>query len=215
MSDRPVIRLFRFRPARVEFDRVLRTIMVPDLRRIDGLIDVHVGRHGPEQPEQLGDRVVATIWTDRTAMNAGMGPSLAESTFHPDRLSDTTDQQLEAHELDLLLRFPEAPPSTLLRLFRGQVKPGELAAYIDEARAGTLADVKAERGPGRSLPGGRPAGPLPHAVAVAGLGGDRAGFRRRRAPADGDQGLGPDRRHGHRPLRGRDGRDLSGRATHM
>jgi heme-degrading monooxygenase HmoA len=144
VSDRPVIRLFRFRPARVEFDKTLRTIMVPDLRRMEGLIDVHVGRHGSEQ---LGDRVVATIWTDRAAMNAGMGPSLAESTFHTDRLSETTDRQFEAHELDLMLRFPGGPPSTLLRLFRGQVKPGELEAYIEEARAGTLADVEAERGP--------------------------------------------------------------------
>ena len=144
MSDRPVIRLFRFRPALVEFDKTLRTIMVPDLRQMDGLIDVHVGRHGSEQ---LGDRVVATIWTDRAAMNAGIGPSLAESTFHPDRLSDTTDHQFEVHELDLMLRFPRGRPSTLLRLFRGQVKPGELAVYIDEARAGTLADVEAEQGP--------------------------------------------------------------------
>ncbi len=144
MSDRPVIRLFRFRPARVEFDKTLRTIMVPDLRRMESLIDVHVGRHGAEQ---LGDRIVATIWTDRSSMNAAIGPSLADSTFHPDRLSDTTDQQLEVRELDLLLRFPGGPPSTLLRLFRGQVKPGELAAYIEEARAGTLADVEAQRGP--------------------------------------------------------------------
>lgn len=144
MSDRPVIRLFRFRPARVEFDQTLRTIMVPDLRRIDGLIDVHVGRHGPEQ---LGGRVVATIWTDRAAMEAGMGRSLAESTFHPDRLSETVDHEFETHELDVMLRFSGGRPSTLLRLFRGQVKPGELAAYIEEARAGTMADVEAERGP--------------------------------------------------------------------
>ena len=66
-------------------------------------------RRAPRIAEQLGDRVVATIWTDRAAMNAGMGPSLAESTFHPDRLSDTTDQQFEAHELDLMLRFPGGP----------------------------------------------------------------------------------------------------------
>lgn len=144
MSDRPVIRLFRFRPARVEFDQTLRTIMVPDLRRIDGLIDVHVGRHGPEQ---LDGRVVATIWTDRAAMEAGMGRSLAESTFHPDRLSETVDHEFETHELDVMLRFSGGRPSTLLRLFRGQVKPGELAAYIEEARAGTMADVEAERGP--------------------------------------------------------------------
>jgi heme-degrading monooxygenase HmoA len=144
LNDRPVIRLFRFRPARVEFDQVLRTVMLPDLRRIDGLLDVHVGRHGPDQ---LGDRIVATVWTDRGAMVAGIGPSLAESTFHTERMSDTTEHHFEVLELDVSLRFDGGAPSTLLRLFHGRVKPGELEAYIAEARAGTLADAESGRGP--------------------------------------------------------------------
>ena len=75
MDDRAVIRLSCFRSARAEFDQVLRTVMLTDLRRMDGLLDVHVGRRGPDQ---LGDRIVASIWTDRNAMVAGMGPSLDE-----------------------------------------------------------------------------------------------------------------------------------------
>jgi hypothetical protein len=80
-------------------------------------------------------------------MVSGVGPSLAESTFHPDRLPDTTDQSLEAYELDVMLRFDQVPPPTLLRLFRGTVRSGELEAYVAEARAGTLADAAAGRGP--------------------------------------------------------------------
>jgi heme-degrading monooxygenase HmoA len=144
VDDRPVIRLFRFRPARVEFDQTLRTLMLPELRRIDGLVDIHVGRHGPEQ---LGDRIVASVWADRDAMVAGVGPTLAESSFHPEWLSDTTDQTLEIHPLDIVLRFDPGRPASLLRLFRGVVKPGELEAYIAEARAGTMADAETGRGP--------------------------------------------------------------------
>jgi hypothetical protein len=38
-------------------------------------------------------------------------------------------------------------PATVLRVFRGELLPGELDAYVDDARAGTLADVAAEHGP--------------------------------------------------------------------
>jgi hypothetical protein len=144
LSDRAVIRLFRFRAARAEFDHTLRTVMLPDLRRIDGLVDVHVGRRGPDQ---LGARIVASVWRDRAAMVDGVGPSLADSTFHRERLSDTTEQVLDVHDLALMLRFDAARPPTLLRLFQGTVRAGELDAYIAEARAGTLADAEAGGGP--------------------------------------------------------------------
>ena len=144
MDDRAVIRLFCFRSARAEFDHVLRTVMLPDLRRMDGLLDVHVGRRGPDH---LGDRIVASIWTDRNAMVAGMGPSLDESTFHPDRLSDTEDRTLEVYPLDIALCFDEVRPPSLLRLFRGVVKPGELEPYVAEVRAGAMADAEAGSGP--------------------------------------------------------------------
>lgn len=118
--------------------------MLPDLRQLPGLIDVHVGRHGSSE---LGDRVVASVWQDRDAMVRVMGESLSTSTFHPEHMSETTDQVLEVHELAFAIRF--APPSaaTVLRLFRGSVRPGELGPYIEESRAGTIADTEAGRGP--------------------------------------------------------------------
>ena len=139
-----VLRLFRFRPAHSQFDELLRTEMIPDLRRLPGLVDVHVGRRGDEQG---GDRVVASIWTDRDAMVAAVGATLGASTFHPDRLGDTTDRTLEVFDLDVALTFDPPEPPTLLRVFRGVVRRGELDAYVAEARAGTEADAAAGRGP--------------------------------------------------------------------
>ncbi len=144
LPDGTVLRLFRFRPAHGEFDRTLRTEMLPDLRKLPGLVDVHVGRHGSSE---LGDRIVASVWRDRDAMVRAMGESLSTSTFHPEHMSETTDQVLEVHELAFGIRF--APPSaaTILRVFRGSVRPGELEPYIEESRAGTIADTEAGRGP--------------------------------------------------------------------
>jgi len=144
LPDGAVLRLFRFRPAHGEFDRILRTEMLPDLRKFPGLIDVHVGRHGSSE---LGDRIVASVWRDRDAMVRAMGESLPTSTFHPEHMSETTDQVLEVHALAFAIRF--APPSaaTILRVFRGSVRPGELEPYIEESRAGTIADTAAGRGP--------------------------------------------------------------------
>ena len=120
LPDGAVLRLFRFRPAHGEFDRTLRTEMLPDLRKLPGLIDVHVGRHGSSE---LGDRIVASIWQDRDSMVRAIGGSLSTSTFHPEHMSETTDQVLEVHELAFAFRF--APPSaaTVLRLFRGASGP--------------------------------------------------------------------------------------------
>ena len=144
MTDEAVIRLFRFRPAHAEFDGILRTEMLPDMRRLPGLLDVHVGRHGPED---LGDRIVASVWTDQASMVAGVGSSLASPVFHAHRLPETTDRDLEVLPLDVLLRFDLPRPPTVLRVFRGGVRPGELRPYVADARAGTLADAEAGIGP--------------------------------------------------------------------
>ncbi len=139
-----VLRLFRFRSVHPAFDEFLRTEMIPDLRRLPGLVDVHVGRRSDDQG---GDRLVASIWTDREAMTAAVGATIDESTFHPERLSDTTDRTLQVLDLDIGLTFTPPEPPRLLRVFRGVVRSGELDAYIVGARAGTEADAAAGRGP--------------------------------------------------------------------
>ena len=127
-------------------------------------------------------------------MIAGLGASLATSTFHPERLPETTDRVLEVHDLAIALRFDLREATRVLRVFRGGVRPGELDTYIEEARAGTLADTAGRPWAVRPLPGAAPARPVRDRVAVAGLGRHRGRDRRRRAPADHDQGPAPDRR---------------------
>jgi heme-degrading monooxygenase HmoA len=139
-----ILRVFRFRSQGVDFDGFLRSQMIPDLRAMTGLVDVHAGRRDRDQGD---DRIVATVWEDRDAMIVAVGETVETSPFHPERLGDTTERQLDVLEIRIDLPFATDQPPALLRMFRGEVKPGELESYIAEARAGTLADAEAGRGP--------------------------------------------------------------------
>lgn len=149
MTDHEVLRLFRFRPVHKGFDAVLRDELVPDLVAFPDLVDAYVGRQGPDE---MGERLVASVWESRSAMTAAIGESFDPPTFHAEHLDATTDRVLEIHELHLALRFEGAPaglqPATgILRVVRGQVRPGELAMYRDAVRLGTIADAEAGHGP--------------------------------------------------------------------
>jgi heme-degrading monooxygenase HmoA len=139
-----VIRLFRFQPVRMAFDTILRREMVPALLDMPGLLELYAGRQGPAE---LGPRLVATLWADGEAMSAGVGDSLERSAFFPEYLDETQDRTLEILPLSFGYRFAGAGRSAILRLVSGSVKPGELDRYVDQARAGTLADAAAGRGP--------------------------------------------------------------------
>ena len=138
-----VLRVVRFRSQGAESDGYLRSVMIPYLRGLPGLLDIHVGRRDQVEGD---DRIVATVWTDRVAMIDALGESGHSASF-PERQGVVTAETVEALDLRIELPFAAPQPSALLRLFRGEVRPGELDAYIEETRAGTLADVAADRGP--------------------------------------------------------------------
>jgi hypothetical protein len=144
LAETPVIRLFRFRPVRAAFDAILRDVMIPDLRALPGLLDQHVGRRGPDE---LGPRVVASIWSSREAMAEALGEDFDPPRFHPEYLEETVDRELEVLPLAVDLRFEAQGPARIMRTLRGRVRRGERDAYVEEARIGTLADVDARRGP--------------------------------------------------------------------
>lgn len=149
MTGPQVLRLFRFQPVRKGFDAVLRDVLVPDLLAFPDLVDAYVGRHGPDE---MGERLIASVWESRSTMAAAVGETFDPPIFHPEHLAATTDRVLEIHELDVTLRFEDAPadrqPATgIMRLAHGQVRPGELANYRDDVRGGTLSDVEAGYGP--------------------------------------------------------------------
>lgn len=143
-ADNTTIRIFRCRPLRVEFDAVLREEMIPDLVRQPGVVGVHVGRHGPDA---IGERLVASVWESHEAMIDAMGPDIEKSRFHPEHLSDTTDRSVLVHRLAVAVRTDRADPERVIRVVRGRVRPGELDAYVEDARAGTLQDAASQQGP--------------------------------------------------------------------
>lgn len=137
----PVIRVFSFRAARRGFDDTLRTVFVPDLMSRAGIVDCYVGRQGPDDE---GPRIVATVWTSRGAMVDAIGEELG--VFHPEHLDATTDQVLDILELRVDWH-PAGEPPRILRVLRGDVRPGELEPYIDDVRHGVELDAQAEHGP--------------------------------------------------------------------
>ena len=144
MAEPPVLRLFSFRPVQAAFDAVLREVMVPDLRLIPELLELYMGRRGPDE---LGPRLIASVWSSRAAMVMAVGEDFDPPIFHPEYLDATADRVLEINPLAVSLRFERAAPPRIMRALRGRIRPGERPAYIEEARAGTLADVEAGRGP--------------------------------------------------------------------
>jgi heme-degrading monooxygenase HmoA len=144
MIDQPVLRLFRCRPLRTAFDGILREEMIPELRCRPGVIDVQVGRKGPDE---LGERLVSSVWESREAMVASMGDGLESPHFHPEYLAETTDRSLESLPVATVLRFGGDQEPGIVRLARGEVRPGELPAYVEEARAGALGDIAGGAGP--------------------------------------------------------------------
>ncbi|MFL5777477.1 MAG: hypothetical protein ACJ761_00910 [Chloroflexota bacterium] len=144
MPGSSVIRLFRFRPVSREFDSIIRDVLVPDLRRLPGVIDVYTGRQGPDE---LGPRLIASVWESRRAMAAAVGETFRQPKFHPELLNESSDRELEFLPLAFGLRFQRDEAAAILRLGRGQVRPLELDSYVADAREGTLADSRRGRGP--------------------------------------------------------------------
>lgn len=139
-----VIRIFRFRLAEPHFDTELRRVLLPDLATTAGVLDVYGGRRDRPNPDE---RIVASVWSDRDAMVAALAESVEASPFHPELLDLSTDRELTICDLEFGDRDETTGAPAVLRLVEGTVRPGELAAYVEEARLGTIADREAGRGP--------------------------------------------------------------------
>ena len=118
MAEGSVLRLLAFAP---EADG---GVIDAELRRAAATLAerpataVHVARRHGNTPE----RFVVSVW-----------PSVAT--------------RVEVLPLAVDLAFGDSADALVLRVYRGRIRPGELEAYIDDARAGTLADDAAGRGP--------------------------------------------------------------------
>lgn len=143
-AERPVLRLFRFRPVHAAFDRTLRDVMLPDLATLRGIRAIHVGRQGPDE---TGERIVASTWDSRAAMAAAVGETFDRPTFHPEHFGDTTDKRLDVVALRLVVEPRGPAEERVIRLVFGRTKPGARDEYVAEVERGTRLDVASGTGP--------------------------------------------------------------------
>ncbi|HEY0444764.1 MAG TPA: hypothetical protein VGC90_11135 [Candidatus Limnocylindrales bacterium] len=145
MPDDRILRLFGFRPlgSGAELDAALRDEVLPDFTTLAGILDAYVARSSADDD---GERVIASIWESRDEMAAELGDSSVLGRFHPERLEDLTSSRLDILPVAVAARFEREAAPAILRVFRGEVRAGELDAYVAEARGGTLADGETNPG---------------------------------------------------------------------
>jgi heme-degrading monooxygenase HmoA len=140
-----VLRLFGFRPLGfgADYDARLRRTLLPAFLRLPGLRDAYVGRRGPEDS---GERVIVSIWESADTMTAALG-AVGEAPRGIEAAEEVGPSKVEFVLLAVDLPFDRPDPAQVLRVFRGQVRDGELDQYVEEARNGTLADAAGPHGP--------------------------------------------------------------------
>jgi hypothetical protein len=122
-------------------DQFVRESIVPALRALPTVRHVYAGRAGPDDN---GERIVVSVWESEDEGPAAGDLSDILEWERSDAIARVT---VEVFPLILSLPFELRDEARILRVFRGQARPGELDLYIAESRDGTYDDVAAEHGP--------------------------------------------------------------------
>jgi hypothetical protein len=144
-TDGPVMRVTMFRPADMwhELDRRLRELL-PVFAGQSGLLEAWVGRGGTGSSDE---RLVVSIWASARAQETALTvPDFLELESRTD--SAIVDRRTEVFAVQIRERFTRERPMQILRIFRGQTRPGEMDAYLAEARQGVVVDGRRPQGPG-------------------------------------------------------------------
>jgi hypothetical protein len=136
------LRIVTFQPGGLEapLDVVLREAIVPRLLERDEIVDAWIGRHGSPSDRT---RVVASTWSEESS-----GPAADLAALHDPGLAEHPPAIDSVEQLGLAVnaRFERLEPARVLRVFHGIVRPGELDAYVGEARRGMAADAAVNEG---------------------------------------------------------------------
>jgi hypothetical protein len=120
----------------------LRDSTAPALADLAGLRILHAGRRGTDP---RAERILATVWASEEDLVAAAG---ASDALLPSELElDPADPELEVLPIGVEVAASAASEASVLRVFTGIVRAGELDAYAEEARQGTLDDIAAGHGP--------------------------------------------------------------------
>ncbi len=142
---RPHLRLTTFRPldSHQEVDAHLR-----------GSMAMHGGQHGhrwswlARRTDAAGhELVLVSLWTTRPDAEEALEASELLSQ-HPRPAARIAEVRTEILPVRIYESFERTVPMTVMRLFRGRTRPGELEAYLAEAQAGTITDGQRQDGLG-------------------------------------------------------------------
>jgi hypothetical protein len=125
-------------------DAVLRSVVVPRILADRAVVDAWQGRRGATD----GNHVLVTTWTDASSAEPSTNAPDVAALGDPalEALGGAAIVAVEQLELSIHARFARPEPARVLRVFHGRVLPGELEAYIAEARAGMTADAAVNDG---------------------------------------------------------------------
>ena len=140
--DARVLRLDSFRPVRPAFDEALRRELMPALAATPGVVDACVARQGPDE---TGPRLIASVWTSEGAMTSALCDG--RELFEPPHPETITDSVVRVAPLLVARHYRAGEAPRIMRVFRGRVRPGELAAYAEDVRLGSEADAQRADGP--------------------------------------------------------------------
>jgi hypothetical protein len=135
-----IVRLSRFRTTRPAFDAALRAVTLPDLRRQPGILATFAGRQGPEE---IGPRLLATLWSSEDAMRAGLGTEAGDT----DDLADTTERRVDVLSATVVQLAPVPLPSGIVRLARARLRDIDVATYARLVADELLSMRASGRGP--------------------------------------------------------------------
>jgi hypothetical protein len=142
-SEPSVLRLLLFTPSADDgyVDNALRSLArsLADLP----LCSIDVGR----RHDQARERVITTTWPDTRTMTAALGPEAEHGLAGIEDLPVMADARVSVLPLAFSLAFDRASPPSVLRVYRGRARSGELHEYTAEVREGTFADDSAAHGP--------------------------------------------------------------------
>jgi len=139
-----VLRVFAFEPSRPGLiDTALRDLLAPRLCARPGIVDVCLGRQGPDE---VGERFVASIWESTAAMEAGADELSVLGEYMQMDPDGAPRANVLCRTVAIDLRFERSQPARIMRVFRGEVRDGELDSYLEEVRKGALADGSANPG---------------------------------------------------------------------
>ena len=138
MTDGTFLRVFTFRPSHPgEIDSTLRDHVLRDLCDRDGIVEAYAARHGPDE---TGERIVATVWTSKEAMDAGAIEADVIGRRHPEHADGIDGSRVETLPVAVGLSFRPDEPPRVLRVLRGQMREGNFESYAEDVRQGAGED---------------------------------------------------------------------------